>query len=511
MAKSAKPEPTILVIFGAGGDLTWRKLIPAIYHLSQDGWLEAGFHVIGVDHKPMTDDEYRESLRKGIEQSGRTKFDADKWAELARHVTYLTADFSSPDTYVKLGEKFAALEKEWGISASQHIFYLAIAPRFIGVVTGQIEAAGFANDRERTRIVVEKPFGRDLDTARQLNATLAKGFTEKQLYRIDHYLGKETVQNILAFRFANSLFEPIWNRRYADHVQITVAETVGVEHRGGYYENSGALRDMIQNHIMQLMCLVAMEPIVSFKADEIRNKMVDVLRAVRPFDADEIDRVAVRGQYGNGWHCGQRVQAYNAEPGVSPESTTETFAAVKFFIDNWRWQDVPFYVRTGKRMPAKVSEIMIQFRPVPHLSFPTAAARDMLPNSLIIRIQPEEGINLRFQAKTPGQKLRLKPVEMEFMYNEAFRETQPEAYETLLLDVMLGEQTLFMRSDQVEEAWSLVMPILESWEANPPEHFPNYAAGTWGPEASTMMLARDGRHWHEPDVDDQCPVQLPGK
>ncbi|MFO0807507.1 MAG: glucose-6-phosphate dehydrogenase [Gemmataceae bacterium] len=510
MAKSTKPEPTVLVIFGAGGDLTWRKLIPAIYHLEQDGWLEGGFSVIGVDIKPMSDDEYRDSLRKGIEQAGRTTFDAEKWAKYASHISYLPADFSHPDTYARLGAKFAEFEAKLG-GPAQHIFYLAIAPRFIGTVTEQIEAAGFAKDRVRTRVVVEKPFGRDLESAKGLNATLSKGFIEQQLYRIDHYLGKETVQNILAFRFANSLFEPVWNRRYADHVQITVSETVGVEHRGGYYETSGALRDMIQNHIMQLMCLVAMEPIVSFKADEIRNKMVDVLRAVRPFEPDEIDRVTVRGQYGPGWNCGHRVPSYNSEPGVAPDSTTETFAAVKFYIDNWRWQDVPFYVRTGKRMPAKASEILIQFRPVPHLSFPSQAVRDMLPNSLTIRIQPEEGINLRFQAKTPGQKLRLKPVDMQFSYTEAFRNSQPEAYETLLLDVMLGDQTLFMRADQVEEAWTLVMPILDSWEGSPPEHFPNYAAGTWGPEASTSLMARDGRHWHEPDVADQCPVELPTK
>jgi glucose-6-phosphate 1-dehydrogenase len=509
VAQPNQPQATTLVIFGAGGDLTWRKLIPAIYHLVKDGWLDERFAVIGIDRKPLSDDEYRTYLRDKIMQSSRTKFDEAKWQTFATHITYMNADFSAPETYRLLSERFAGFEKAWN-SPSQHIFYLAIAPRFIGTVTGLIEAAGLAKDRERTRVVVEKPFGRDLASAKELNATLAKGFAESQLYRIDHYLGKETTQNILAFRFANSLFEPIWNRRYADHVQITVAEQVGVEHRGGYYETSGALRDMIQNHILQLMCLVAMEPIVSFRADEIRNKMVDVLRAVRPIEPEEVDQVAVRGQYGPGWICGKREPAYNCEEGVNPQSTTETFAAVKFYLDNWRWQDVPFYVRTGKRLPAKASEVRIQFRPVPHQSFPSGAIRDMQPNSLVIRIQPDEGIVLKFQAKVPGQKLRLKPVRMNFSYNEAFHGETPEAYETLLLDVMRGDATLFMRADQVEEAWGIVMPIIENWEATSPEDFPNYAAGTWGPESATSLMARDGRHWHEPaGVDDQCPVELP--
>lgn len=509
MAKSVNPDPTVLVIFGAGGDLTWRKLIPAIYHLVRDGWLDDQFAVIGIDRKAMSDDEYRAGLRTKIMEAGRTKFDEEKWQAFASHVTYMNADFSNPETYRQIGERFAGFEKTWN-SPAQRIFYLAIAPRFIGTVTGLIESAKLAKDKQKARVVVEKPFGRDLASAKELNATLSKGFAESQLYRIDHYLGKETTQNIIAFRFANSLFEPVWNRRYADHVQITVAEQVGVEHRGGYYETSGALRDMIQNHILQLMCLVAMEPIVSFKADEIRNKMVDVLRAVRPLTSEDVDRVAVRGQYAPGWICGKRVPAYVTEDGVSPTSTTETFAAVKFYIDNWRWQDVPFYVRTGKRLPAKASEIRIQFRPVPHQSFPSGAVRDMLPNSLVIRIQPDEGIVMRFQAKIPGQKLRLKPVHMNFSYNEAFHGEQPEAYETLLLDVMKGDATLFMRADQVEEAWSLVMPIIENWEASTPEDFPNYAAGTWGPEAAISLMARDGRHWHEPaGVDDQCPVELP--
>jgi glucose-6-phosphate 1-dehydrogenase len=379
----------------------------------------------------------------------------------------------------------------------------------IGVVTQQIDAAKLAANRSLVRIVIEKPFGRDLASAKELNHTVTSVFDESQIYRIDHYLGKETVQNILAFRFANSLFEPVWNRRYADHVQITVSETVGVEHRGGYYDHAGALRDMVQNHLMQLLCLTAMEPIVSFKADEIRNKMVDVLRAIRPIPVDQVDTFAVRGQYGAGWMRGQRVPAYNAEPGVPHDSTTETFAAVKFFVDNWRWQDVPFYLRTGKRLPVKASEVMIQFRPVPHQSFPPNAVRDMQPNALVIRVQPDEGILLRFQAKQPGQRLRLRPVDMDFSYREAFRAQQPEAYETLLLDVMQGDATLFMRADQVEEAWSIVMPIVENWESSPPEDFPNYPASTWGPDAATSLMARDGRHWHTPLEEEESASSEP--
>lgn len=511
MAKNNQPQPTVLVIFGAGGDLTWRKLIPAIYHLQRDSWLDDRFAVIGIDRKPINDDQYRDMLRSKIMAGARTKVDEEAWQSFAKHVSYMNADFSNPDSYKLIAEKFAAFEKQWN-SPSQHIFYLAIAPRFIGTVTDLLVAAGLAEDRKMARVVIEKPFGRDLDSAKELNATLAKGFKESQLYRIDHYLGKETTQNIIAFRFANLMFEPVWNRRYVDHIQITVAEQVGVEHRGGYYETSGALRDMIQNHILQLMCLVAMEPIVSFKADEIRNKMVDVLRAVRPIAPDDVDRIAVRGQYGPGWICGKRVPAYNTEPDVNPQSNTETFAAAKFYIDNWRWQDVPIYVRTGKRMPAKASEVQIQFRPVPHQAFPSGALRDLQQNSIVIRIQPDEGIVQRFQAKTPGQKFRLKPVDMDFSYMKSFQGEHPEAYETLLLDVMQGDATLFMRADQVEEAWELVMPIIENWESSPPQDFPNYASGTWGPEAATSMIARDGRHWHEPaGVDDQCPVELPTK
>jgi glucose-6-phosphate 1-dehydrogenase len=366
-----------------------------------------------------------------------------------------------------------------------------------------------------TRVIVEKPIGHDLESAREINGDVARAFAEHQTYRIDHYLGKETVQNLMVLRFANSIFEPLWNGKYIDHVQITVSEEEGLTQydpksgeptasRIGYYEGVGALRDMVQNHIMQLICLTAMEPLVSFQADEVRNKMVDVLRAVRPITPDRVDHYAVRGQYGAGWMKGQRVPAYAAEPGVPHDSATETFAAVKFYVDNWRWQDVPFYVRTGKRLPARATEIFIQFRPVPHQAFPPTAVRDMQPNSLGIHIQPDEGIVLRFQAKQPGQKLRLRPVDMDFNYSDAFKEGQPEAYETLLLDVIQGDASLFMRADQVEAAWEVVMPILDSWENSPPDDFPNYEAGTWGPDEATQLLARDARHWHAPVGEDEA-------
>jgi glucose-6-phosphate 1-dehydrogenase len=345
---------------------------------------------------------------------------------------------------------------------------------------------------------VEKPFGHDLASAVALNAALTAVFDEGQIYRIDHYLGKETVQNILAFRFANALFEPIWDRRYIDHVQITVAEQVGVEHRGAYYERAGALRDMVQNHLMRILALIAMEPMVSFDADEIRNKKVDVLRAIRPISEEQVQDLAVRGQYGAGLMEGQKVPAYRSEPGVAHDSHAETFAAIKLYVDNWRWQGVPFYLRTGKRLNAKASEVMIQFRPVPHQSFPNTAALAWQPNRLILHIQPQEGIVLRFQAKQPGSTLHLSPVDMHFSYQETFKSRSPQAYETLLADVMSGDATLFMRADQVEASWSVLMPILKVWETSLPADFPNYASGTWGPKAAEALIAKDGRSWLQP-------------
>jgi glucose-6-phosphate 1-dehydrogenase len=500
MSESIHQAPATIVIFGAGGDLTWRKLVPALYNLFLDGYLPDRFAVVGLDRKEMTDDEFREHLRDGVDQfSRRGKAKDEAWKEFASHVAFLSADFGDPATYVALKERLAMHDREWDTKA-ERIFYQATPPSLVETIVQQIGKANLAHDRQRTRIVLEKPFGHDLASARALNNMLTAVFDESQIYRIDHYLGKETVQNILAFRFANALFEPIWDRRYIDHVQITVAERVGVEHRGDYYDHAGALRDMIQNHLLQILCLIAMEPPVAFNADEIRDRKVDVLRAIRHRPQIHLHKFAVRGQYGAGWIQGEHVAAYRDEPGVDPNSVMETFAAVKLFVDNWRWQDVPFYLRTGKRLPTRASQVLIQFRPVPHQSFPSSAVLDWQPNRLLIRIQPEESIVLRFQAKQPGPTMRLSPVEMRFCYRDAFQATPPEAYETLLLDVILGDATLFMRADQVEAAWSVVTTILEGWESSAPVDFPNYQAGTWGPEAAEALIAQDGRSWVLPDV-----------
>jgi glucose-6-phosphate 1-dehydrogenase len=495
-----KAGTTILTIMGAAGDLTWRKLMPAVYNLYLDGWLPEQFAFIGVDLKDMSVEDFRSRLKSGIDTfSRRGKTKEEEWEAFChRCASYICGSFDDPETYRKLAGALENQEQAWKLPSGQHagqVFYLATPPALVETITHGLGAEKLARDKKYVRLVVEKPFGTDLASAMALNKLLMKTFDESQVYRIDHYLGKETVQNILAFRFANALFEPIWDRRYIDHVEITMAEMVGVEHRGGYYEHAGALRDMIQNHMLQLLCLAAMEPPVSFHADEIRNKKVDVLKAIRPITPEEVELVAARGQYGLGWVQGEKVPAYREEPGVSSESTTETFAAVKFYVDNWRWQDVPFYLRTGKRLAAHYSELAIQFRPVPHQSFPAQAAADWQPNRLAIHIQPEEGIMLRFQAKQPGPRMLLRAEELSFNYKDAFNSASPEAYETLLLDVMIGDKTLFMRGDQVEAAWSAITPILEAWQVPRPVDFPNYQAGTWGPQAAEALIARDGRSW----------------
>ncbi len=495
MLSARRPDPTIIIIFGAGGDLTWRKIAPALYNLYLDKWLAENFAIIGLDIKEFTDEKYREHLLDGVNKfSRRGKPDKKEWNKYAESISYQKADFTSPDTYKKLSEKIGALEKEWKTKPNL-IFYMAIPPSFIETIAEQLGNSKIASNKSKARLVVEKPFGHDLESAKELNKNLCGIFDENQIYRIDHYLGKETVQNIIAFRFANALFEPIWNRNYIEHVQITVGENVGVEHRGGYYDHAGALRDMIQNHLLQLLCLIAMEPPVSFNAEELRNRKVDVLHAIRKFKPEETHNYAVRGQYGAGWIEGDKVPGYKHEQGVDKNSCTETFAALKFFIDNWRWQDVPFYVRTGKRLPKKFSAITIQFKPVPHQAFPPEAHENWQPNRLVINIQPDMGIRLRFQAKKPGLKILLNPVDMIFNYSNAYSTQPPEAYETLILDVMLGDTTLFMRGDQVEAAWDLLMPIINAWQDTQPLDFPNYSAGSWGPEDAESLIAKDGNHW----------------
>jgi glucose-6-phosphate 1-dehydrogenase len=491
-----QPEPTVLVIFGGGGDLTWRKLMPAMYTLHLDKWLGEKFQIISIDAKKMSRKEYHGHLHEGVNKFGRYgKTKKRMWEKFISKVEYKNADFNNIATFRDLAKDFSQYDKKWKTTANK-IFYLAIPPSLIKTIAQQIGKAKLAADREHNRIVVEKPFGYSYETAKKLNDKLRSIFEEDQLYRIDHFLGKETVQNILAFRFANSLFEPIWNRRYIDHIQITVAEDLGIGHRGAYYEKAGALRDMVQNHLLQLMCLAAMEPPVSYHADEIRNKKVDVLRAIRPIPDEQVTQFAVRGQYGQGWIAGEHVSSYREEEDVDPNSNSETYAAVKFFVDNWRWQDIPFYLRTGKRMHSRISDIVVQFRSVPHQSFPSIAVTQPQPNRLIIQIQPDEGIHIRFQAKKPGEMMELSPVDMRFLYEEAFRRKPPEAYETLLLDVMLGDSTQFMRADQLELAWQVITPIINFWESVEPTDFPNYDAGSMGPESGEVIIAQDGRVWH---------------
>ena len=487
--------PTVVTIFGATGDLTKRKLIPALYNLFLDKALPEKFTILGVGRRGDRD-TFISDMREGLAAFSRRGAATDEqWAQFASRIQYIAKSFDDPELYASIRGVVEASEAEFGEPASR-LYYLSIPPEIFCTAANGLGAAGLGSSRDRDRIIIEKPFGRDLASAEELNDHLLEDFVEGQIYRIDHYLGKETVQNILALRFGNVLYEPIWNRRYVDNVQITVAEEVGVEKRGGYYETSGALRDMVQNHLLQLMCLVAMEPLVSFDADEVRNKKVDVLKAIRPLDMDNRHQFSVRGQYGPGHEKGEPVIGYREEDGVGGQSGTETYVALKLYIDNWRWQNVPFYLRTGKRMPRKVSQVVINFNPVPHQMFPSS--EDVEPNQMIIDIQPEEGISVKFQAKEPGSGMRLRTVSMDFSYEEAFRTQSREAYETLLEEVMRGDTTLFMRADQEHLAWSLLDPLLSAYESVPAANFPNYVAGTWGPETADVMLARDGHRWHNP-------------
>jgi len=495
MNAALKSQPTVFVIFGGTGDLNARKLAPAIYNLYLEGWLPEQFALIGTGRTKLSDEEFQGRMLKDINEFSRTgKVADDKWQGFGPHVRYQAADVQNADTYRDFAKLIKGYEKEWKTPANV-IYYLAVAPNFFPIIAENLAKAGLTEDTERTRIVIEKPFGHDLDSAKELNALLGRIFQEKQIYRIDHYLGKETVQNIMAFRFANAIMEPLWNREHIEHVQISVTENLGVGERTGYYDGSGALRDMIQNHLLQLLCIVAMEPPVRFTAEEVRDRKVDVLRAMRRFTPETVREQAVRGQYGAGWLEGQQVPGYREEPGANPQSNTETFAAVKFFVDNWRWQGVPFYLRTGKRLHRSASVITIQFKEVPHFIFPPETAETMRQNRLIISIQPEMSIRLQVQAKRPGVDMMLNTVDMVFDYKGTYQTQAPEAYETLLLDVMMGDQTLFMRADQVEEAWDLVMPILNSWQNRISQNFPNYSADSWGPEDAEALVAKDGYHW----------------
>jgi glucose-6-phosphate 1-dehydrogenase len=494
--KTNELPSTIFTIFGGAGDLTWRKLVPALFNLFLNHDLPLHFSIIVVDRVELTDDQLREHLQKGIKKFvSPDKKNTRSWVSFSLHIFYQQGDFKDLKTYTSLQESYKKMEEKWE-DKTHLIFYMATPPVMFGEIPRYLGESGLSGERERTRIVVEKPIGYDLNSALELSRILKTTFHESQIFRIDHYLGKETVQNILAFRFANPVFEPIWDGRYIDYVTITVAEVLGVEHRGGYYDKAGALRDMVQNHLMQLLCLVAMEPMVSFEADEIRNKKVDVLHAVRPIPAHDIKSYAVRGQYTGGRIDGKEVKSYRQEEGVSPHSSTETFAALCLYVDNWRWHGVPFYLRTGKRLATQVSEVVIQFHGVPHRSFPPGATSDWQASGLTISIQPNEGIVLRFQAKQPGKSLLLKPVDMRFNYQESFAVPLPDAYETLLWDIMRNDATLFMRADQVEAAWQIVTPVLQEW-AKKSQDIPGYSAGSWGPD-NVQNLLHKGHQWPLP-------------
>jgi glucose-6-phosphate 1-dehydrogenase len=491
------PDPCVLVLFGATGDLAHRKVVPALYQLWRTNLLPHEFCIVAIGRRPYDDETLRKDLRASLEKYSRVlPLDETAWRSFADRIRYQRCDFDDPAAYDDLVTTLEGIDKELG-GRGNHLFYLATQPSAFAEIVGQLGRVGLDHERHEAgwrRIVIEKPFGHDLLSAIRLNREVGKVFRESQVYRIDHYLGKETVRNLLVFRFGNGIFEPIWNRRHIDHIQITVAESIGVENRGSFYEETGASRDFLQNHLLQLMSLVAMEPPATFDADALRDEKVKVLRAIGEMTPKEIRADVVRGQYGPGWVAGQSVKGYRQEPEVNPESETETFVAARFEVDDWRWSGVPFYLRTGKRLPKRASEIAIQFKEVPHRLFQDSSTEPD-PNLLAIRIQPDEGIMLRFGAKVPGLGIDVRSVTMDFTYGSAFTVDSPDAYETLILDALLGDASLFTRADEVETAWARVTPIIDEWADEPSPDFPNYEAGTWGPAAADQLLARDGRKW----------------
>jgi glucose-6-phosphate 1-dehydrogenase len=481
------PDPCALVIFGASGDLTRRKLFPALYSLAMRHMLPEHFAVVGVARSPESDDEFRERMKEAVQEFGRDEFKDDVWDWLAEGMRYVSTDFADEGGEDRVVEVLNELDEQRG-TAGNRVYYLAVPPDAIATL---IQEIGERRSTEGwTRVIVEKPFGRDLSTAQELNVEIGKHFDESEIFRIDHYLGKETVQNLLALRFANGIFEPIWNRQFVDHVQITVAESIGIEGRSGFYERAGAIRDVFQNHLLQLVALTAMEPPIDFTADSVRNEKVKVLRALHTPGPKHV----VRGQYGRGYVEGEEVPGYREEEGVAADSLTETYVAAKLYVDNWRWADTPFYVRAGKRLARRETTIAIEFKRAPHPPFEITDDEGLRPNVLVCHIQPDEGVSLEFAAKMPGQGMTLRTVHMDFLYGGAFRTGIPEAYERLLLDCFLGDTTLFTRADEVEEQWSLVDAMVAFWKRDKPT-FPNYAAGTWGPAAADELTRRDGRTW----------------
>jgi glucose-6-phosphate 1-dehydrogenase len=493
---SRTPDPCALVIFGANGDLSRRKLVPALYNLLLDESLREAFAVVGASRTDMSSEQLRDLLRKGVGKHSRRPLDPDHWADLARRISYVCT--KGEDGYARLAEHLRAIEAESGLDGNR-LFYLATPPSAFAAIVRGLKGAGLhrpGNGGRWSRIVVEKPIGADLDSARELNRKVNAVFDERDVFRIDHYLGKETVQNLMVFRFGNAIFEPLWNQKYVDHVQITVAESIGVEDRGRYFEEAGMARDMLQNHMMQLLTLIAMEPPSSLMPDAIRDEKVKVLEALRPVAAEHVRRDTVRARYDPGVIAGEQVPGYLDEADVAPDSRTETYVALRLHIDNWRWADVPFYLRAGKRLPKRVTEVALQFRDVPHRLFGRDLRERLQPNMLAMRIQPDEQISLRFEVKVPGAAYEVQPVAMDFHYDRSFGDP-PEAYERLLLDAILGDTTLFIRRDEVEAAWTYVDRLQEGW-AGQRDALPAYAAGTWGPSAADLLVDRDGRAWRKP-------------
>jgi len=487
-----------MVIFGAAGDLTKRKLIPALYNLKEGDLLSDSFAVIGVARAELNDEEFRQRLRDDMKEFATNKVDEKVWTWLEERLYYLSGDFKDDQTFTRLKELLEKIDKERQAQGN-YFFYLATAPEYFAPVVEKLGAIDLTHEEDNhwRRVVIEKPFGRDLESAKKLNQEIKQVLNEDQIYRIDHYLGKETVQNILVFRFGNGIFEPIWNRRYIQCVQITAAEEVGVEQRGGYYEGAGALRDMVPNHLLQLVTLTAMEPPISFDADAVRDEQAKILHAIQHPSPEEAAARVVRGQYDAGEIDGEKVVGYRSEPNVASNSTVETFVALKLLIDNWRWADVPFYLRTGKHLAARDTEIAIQFRRAPFMLFRNTPVERLSSNRLVLHIQPDEGISLRFGAKVPGPTVSIGAVDMDFDYEDYFGDTPSTGYERLLHDCMVGDATLFQRADQVEAGWSVVAPIQEAWKTAPPPNFPNYKAGSWGPTEADELLRCDGAEWEE--------------
>lgn len=490
-------DPCTIVIFGASGDLTKRKLLPALYNLKALKLLPANFAVIGVAVSEWDDNEYRRRITEDIKEFATRPVEDAEWDDFSKRSYYIQGDFNDSGTFTRLSAKIEEAQKAWQLSGNV-LFYLAVSPTFFAKVVEQLAGVGLTKEAEGAwrRVIIEKPFGRDLASARALNASITSHISESQIYRIDHYLGKETVQNIMVFRFGNSVFEPIWNRRYIEYVQITVAEELGVELRGGYYDHSGVLRDMVQNHILSVLSLIAMEPPSSISGDSVRNEKVKVLEAIRPMQPEEVIANTVRGQYGPGVVGGKNVPAYRTEPDVNPQSNTETFVAMKLEVENWRWAEVPFYIRSGKRLAAHTTQIVIGFRRAPLLLFGEEIQNNVTPNRLVIHVQPDEGITLDIHAKRPGPNINVANVPLDFSYSDFGEHTAATGYETLLYDCMVGDPTLFHRYDSVDASWRIVDPILDVWQALPARDFPNYAAGTWGPAAADHLIEKTGHSWH---------------